>query len=368
MFLSQANWQWFVLTYTIGDLLNILHSAIILAYLQNLTTHVAALSKYSAHFAVVQFAAMILYMLFMVLYCKVTKAEELKANTVAHIVSGTFGLVILWYAWKFLFEATPARHEYEEEQTVHQQQQQSDEVLTTTLPSSSSLFLKSWKGLVETINRICRDHSSLKWLMVTLLWSPSLGSGSYFSIFSMLHKSLVQMTSAEIGLVNLCTIACTIPGARLAAWLTTQKMVKINPLQSFQLCLICLAINNACTAWFVKGPDQLYLYLGFQCILGMCFGWLLPTERVLFCTLSPLGQEAEMMGLVISVHTAAAWVPPFLFSAMNEAGYSLRLALAAQDVLLLAALLCTRRVGMFERALAEARGETYIDGDHPYNN
>ena len=301
IFVTTNNWPIFAVTYTINDFLNVLHHAIVLAYLQNLTPNVQQLTRYSSSFAMVQFVGMIGYMLFMVVFSRISKADELFANSVAHMVSGSFGLIVLVYAWRYLFVHTPPRH--------------GDELDM----GSYSLCRNSWMGLFDTIRRISQDYTALKWLLFTLLWSPSLGSGSYFSIFSTLHKSLMQMTSAQIGIVNLVTLLSTVVGAKLASYLAQ----RINPLKSFQLCLLCLIINTACTAWFVTGPDQLYLYMMFQCILGMSFGWLMPTERVLFCTLSPLGQEAELMGLVISVHTAAAWVPPFLFSAMNEAGYSL---------------------------------------------
>ena len=92
---------------------------------------------------------------------------------------------------------------------------------------------------------------------------------------------------------------------------------------------------------------------GFQ---GLLFGCLAPIEKVLMCTLAPLGQEAELMGLAIAIHTSCAWVPPFLFSAMNEAGYNLRWALASQDVLLFLALVGTIGIGKFESAVAHARG------------
>lgn len=83
-------------------------------------------------------------------------------------------------------------------------------------------------------------------------------------------------------------------------------------------------------------------------------GWLVPTEKVLFCTLSPKHRQAEMMGVLLCVHMSFSWLPPLLFSIINEAGYSLRWALASDNLLLLIALFISWYIGDYKRAVEQA--------------
>ena len=195
----------------------------------------------------------------------------------------------------------------------------------------------SAKSLGRLVRRIHCNYPALQWLIVTLLFSPSMGSGSYFSIFSTLHKVLVQMNSAQIGLANLIALASAMVGSRVASIVAHYW----NALVSFQLCLVCLMATFTATAWFVRGPQDIQIYYGLLGALGMVLGWLLPTERILFCTLAPSENQAEMMGLLVSVHTALAFIPPLLFSVVTQLGYSLQWAVFSQNILLLS--VCWRR-------------------------
>jgi UMF1 family MFS transporter len=114
---------------------------------------------------------------------------------------------------------------------------------------------------------------------------------------------------------------------------------------------------------FVRGPEQLHLFYLLSAAIGVIFGWLVATERVLFCTLAPVGQEAEMMGLILCVHSAAAWLPPLLFSVINEAGFSLQWALASQDVIYGLAIVTSLGVGNYETAVQQARDTSKIEID-----
>jgi MFS-type transporter involved in bile tolerance (Atg22 family) len=90
-------------------------------------------------------------------------------------------------------------------------------------------------------------------------------------------------------------------------------------------------------------------------LVGTSIGWLMPTEKVLFCSMAPNGQEAEIMGVIICVHSALAWIPPLLFGVINEAGWSLQWAVASQDLLLVLALVVSSGIGDFEDAVQQAR-------------
>lgn len=310
IFLSSGTWPFFWILHIISDSCNMIHHVIILAYLQNLTGDLNLLSRYTSSFAAIQFLVMTIYILSITVYAQGTTSDIVVISRLAHVLSFVFGSVTLTYAWTNLFGERPP-------------------LLRT--PSTP---------IWERIQQIRRDNPPLMWLLVTVLWSPYVGSGSYFAIFSTLQKSLVEMTSPQIGIANLLTLLSTLAGTRLSNFCC----YRWNALRSFQLCLSTMALTFAGTSLLVHGPGQVHLYYFFSCGLGVTMGWYLPTERVLFCALAPSG--VEVMGVLLSVHASTSWIPPFLFSVVNEAGYSLGWALASEIFLFSIALLCSSRIAM----------------------
>lgn len=326
--LSQSAWPFFWISKTVADYLYMVHNMVCLAFMQNLTTNSDVLASYSSKFSILHFGFTAAYSALVILYAAGTQAGIVQTSRVAHGVSAVVGFCILQYAWTHLFGHRPQRRE-----------------------SAESLVSNTVLALGATLGKIRRHYPALKWFLITLLWSPDMGSGTLMSIFGTLQKSLLQMTSTQIGIFNLVVLVSTIVGAKWAGFLNAT----LNPLVSFRLCLVALAVVTALMAGLIAGPDQLGLFYLLSAGIGIVLGWLVPTERVLFCTLAPVGHEAEMMGLILCVHSMAAWVPPLLFSIMNEAGFSLRWALASQDVLYAFALVASLGVGDYETALAQAR-------------
>ena len=321
---------------------------IILAYLQDLTTDIPMLTRHTSYFALLQFIAMLLFFALVAVYAKLASPGEpdtdqehgmVRTSRFANGFAGCFGLVIMGYAWAHLFSRRKQNHHFP------------GSIITgVTRTWCEDLYL-SGQSLARLIRLIRRDYPALQWLVVTLMFSPSMGSGSYFSIFSTLHKVLVEMNSAQIGLANLIALAAAMVGAQVAAYVGH----RLNALLSFQLSLFCLIVVFACTAWFVHGPQDMATYYFLLAALGMVLGWLVPTERVLYCTLAPSENQSEMMGLLVAVHTALAFIPPLLFSVVTQLGYSMQWAIFSQNILLICAISASCMIGPFEGAVAQAR-------------
>lgn len=330
IFLTRTNWPLFWILHAVSDVLFLTHSVIVLAYLQNLTTNTAALSMYSSKFAILTFVCMILYMLTMIVYARTSGESIVTTSRLAHILSASIGAVTIGYSWLFLFQHRGPR------------------VLVTP---GANIFCESLAGLRHTLQQIRQHYPALKWMLCTILWSPDVGSGSYFSMLATIQKSLLHMNSAQIAAATLISLSFTVIGAQVSAICCTHK----NALFSFRLNMILFFVSFGFTALFVTGPEHVHRYYLSSAMLGICFGWLVPTEKVLFCTLAPLGHEAELMGLIVCVHTAMAWLPPLLFSTINEWGWSLRWAMVSQNLLLATAFGFSLLMGDYDTAVAEAR-------------
>lgn len=326
--LSQQAWPLFWLSKTIADFTFIVHTSIVLAFMKDLTSSSDTMSLYSSKFSILHFLFTAAFTVAVVIYAQGAHQSLVQTSRSAHLVSAIIGAFLLGYSWVHLFGHRPQRRQAED-----------------------SFVQNTFLALHTTVTNIRRHYPALKWFMLTLLWSPNMGSGTLMSIFGTLQKSLLQMSSPQIGMFNLTVLLSTIVGANWAGYLNR----RLNPLTSFRLCLGALSVVTALMAVLIRGPEQLHLFYLLSAFAGVTLGWLVPTERVLFCTLIPVGQEAEMMGLILCVHSAAAWLPPLLFSLINEWGFSLQWALASQDFIYGLAIVTSFGVGDYDTAVRQAR-------------
>jgi MFS family permease len=99
-------------------------------------------------------------------------------------------------------------------------------------------------------------------------------------------KSLLQMSSTQIGLFNLTVLLSTIVGAYLAGYLNR----RFNPLFSFRLLFAALSVVTALMSVFVQDPSKCIFLL--SAAIGVI--WLArPDGARPLCTLAPVGQEAK---------------------------------------------------------------------------
>ena len=70
----------------------------------------------------------------------------------------------------------------------------------------------------------------------------------------------------------------------------------------------------------------------------------------------PEGQSAEYMGIYLFWGQVLTWLPPLVFTSLNEAGVSQRIALATQDVYFLIGLVAYCFMGNYRDAVDTAQG------------
>jgi hypothetical protein len=104
-------------------------------------------------------------------------------------------------------------------------------------------------------------------------------------------------------------------------------------------------------------PKQLRNFLMIAIFL-VCSGWLHPMHTTIFVTIRPSGQDAEMMGLYLFCGAAFSWLPPLVFTIMNERGVHMSWGLASLNLFFLLGLVCLYGIGSYEQAMHSVRPET----------
>ena len=113
--------------------------------------------------------------------------------------------------------------------------------------------------------------------------------------------------------------------------------------------------SNANTSMNQVRASGIILSAAFAVLWGLALGWTFPTEKTLYVTVIPRGQEAELMGTYICACQVLSWRPPLVFSMLNEAGDSMRLGVTSLAVFMFISFLILFLVGDYEEAVAHAK-------------
>ena len=78
----------------------------------------------------------------------------------------------------------------------------------------------------------------------------------------------------------------------------------------------------------------------------------------------PEGQDAELMGVYLFSGQCLSWVPPLLFTTINESGISQQVGVASLDTFFVLAMVCYLFMGGYARARAEVNRETSFTAEN----
>ncbi|KAL7545917.1 hypothetical protein ACHAWF_009280 [Thalassiosira exigua] len=313
----------------IGGYFLIMHQVCTMAYLPDLTHDVEEIGHYTSRFMMNQYFYQGIFTSIIISVSFTKPLSNLQTARMAAGLSGGLGLIMLGYAWIFLFRKRPKLRE---------------------VPPGSNLWTSGFKQLHKTAKVVFREYRALKWFMIALLFSPEAGAGVVLAIAVTFLTVFVGMDVREIAVVSIIMQLGNIPGAHIS-----KKMCKlINPLNSFRCAEIAFALINGLIVLTVTGATQkdknlVYIFGG---MVGVSFGWMFPSQRTLAVALIPKGQETEIMGLISFFGQIVGWLPVFVFTAMNEAGVSMRWGLSIVSFFLLTSCFFTLFCGKFEDAVA----------------
>ena len=93
----------------------------------------------------------------------------------------------------------------------------------------------------------------------------------------------------------------------------------------------------------------------FGCMWGGLLGWFYPLENVIFTMSVPEGQEAELSGFFTYCRAILTWLPPLVFTAMNESGIEMKYGLLSLVGFLLIGCFLLQLMAPWEDVLEAAK-------------
>lgn len=304
IFISEDTWFFISILQVISAFFYIVHSLMAMAYLPELTDDNKLLTKYTGTYTAWQYGGMVIYLIGIVAAQTIFSiTSEVISARIAQIVSFIISLTFFSYAWSVLFRARP---------------------VSQIIPENQWILTAGFRKLWRTATTILMKNVSIKWFLVSLAFTES-GVSSFSTVAITFLSDQLQFSSSENGIAILLLLFGTIPGALLS----TRVSEKLNPVKSLQIALFIWVINTIIAALTLKGPEQGDFTYAFALIWGIATGWTYPMERTIYCTIIPKGQEAEMMGVYSCTTQIISWLPPLVFTALNEAGVNMRVSIAS---------------------------------------
>jgi len=266
------------------------------------------------------------------------------------------------------------------------------------VPPGGSLARSGYDRLSSTLMRMRTDDRRRAVRCFLLSASLSEAATSALATISTTYMShVLEMNARQIGTAFLCVFVAGIPGSRLGGLAGS----RLNPLRSAMLCLVLLVANTTAAASVMRGPGDRGAMYAFSSVWGVCLAWLHPTHASLYCTIIPRGQEGEvnyyspphafymvqfdqkcslpcflrdpnpcpphrapphfsqnkLMGIYIFSGSVLAWLPPFLFSFLNEIGASMTIGLASLNLFFVGGFALLLMIGNYDEAVALAQVE-----------
>jgi MFS-type transporter involved in bile tolerance (Atg22 family) len=216
-----------------------------------------------------------------------------------------------------------------------------------TLKSEEQVGSPATAGFVQihrAIPKLYRTNVALFWFYVAVALG---GFRPLTSIALTFLTSQQQFTSLEVGVAALIMAALVIPGAIASSMLCRM----VNPLRSSVLSLICMAAVNSMASVFLEQPDQKWQTFLVVACWGMVGGWKHASTQMLMAAIVPKGQDSELIGVYLFADMSLSWLPPLIFTSLNETGFSERLGLSSINAFFVLSLVAYWMMGSYEASV-----------------
>jgi MFS-type transporter involved in bile tolerance (Atg22 family) len=296
IFINANNWFAMTIIQFVGVFIGWAQASVAYAYLPDLTDDEAVLTGYTRAFTVMIFSSVVVYLGLTVGIGMAVGQKENNIFMARFGMSAAFALSLLteWLAWGVCLKRRPASRE---------------------LPAGQTLWTIGFTQVYHTSRTIVRDYKALMWFYISKALSQAAIT-SLSTIAITFYTDQLQMNASQNGVVAAVMLMASIPGAFLSEMCTK----RLNPIRSSIVALVILIATTAVVVSVLRGAHQLVLTALLAACWGIGIGWKLTVDEVIAASIIPEGQDAELMSIYLFSGEVIGWLPPLLFTILNEAG------------------------------------------------
>eukprot|EP00547_Thalassionema_nitzschioides_P011829 CAMPEP_0194261294 /NCGR_PEP_ID=MMETSP0158-20130606/45952_1 /TAXON_ID=33649 /ORGANISM="Thalassionema nitzschioides, Strain L26-B" /LENGTH=717 /DNA_ID=CAMNT_0039001411 /DNA_START=24 /DNA_END=2178 /DNA_ORIENTATION=- len=335
--ISESNWFVILCLEAVGGFSLIVHTTSVFSYMPDLSLVESQIVKYSTGFHIRRYTVSGIFTGACTLYSFLSKVDgdrignQIRLCRFAASFSFSIAVVLFGYAWIFCFRKRPPSRKK---------------------PAEKSLMAIGFSSVSKTFGRIfscVSKYRALKWLMISMLFSPESGAGTVLSIATTFLTVYLRMKALQLSITVFVMFVAQIPGSIIGKLLCN----RFNPFVSYRASLAAFAVSAAITV-VVLNPERIWLVYVLSGIWGCAFGCFYSTQRVLFCKLIPSGKQFEFMGFFAFSGNLLSWLPPILFTILNEQGVSMRIGFSLLPAFSFVSLFFSLFMGSYSDAVEAA--------------
>jgi MFS-type transporter involved in bile tolerance (Atg22 family) len=338
-FVSEQNWFPMLLLNVASAITMTVNLCVALAYLPELSDDEKKRAKYNTFIQLAFNVTMVIFLVGMTITSSLLQGETIQVAIWTARISliVTFVAQILCYgiAWTRLFGPRKANKASQIERKL-----ESDSNRCISLTSGMH-------SLKRTIFEVFKQRPEVRYFLFFRTFAQPAVYALTATVLSYLNER-INLSSRDLGITVMIVLVLTIPGN----WLAHFSMNKYDPLSSLRICILIWSVFPLIFALAITHPNHQARLFALATIWGLLTGWKEPVDKTILCACVPSGIEAEMMGLYVFASQILSWVPPLVFTLMNENGISMKYGLSSFGGYLLLAFLCLLAMGNYKRVLA----------------
>ena len=333
---GEPTWFAVAVLQTIGPVVFLVHLVVVYAYLPDLTDDWRVLTNWQGIFVSLRSLAMIIFLILTVLLAGILIDEE--EGLQEDVAVARLSQVLLVTMTTFFFTGTfwDGLQPCEARQPV---------------PEGRSVWSAGFFKLLGTMSKMVTKYRGFTLFCIGTVIDTSAIS-SVIVIAITYATDFLELNAAQNGFTILLFLLSSIAGC--AAYPHIVK--RMGYLQSLQLSDIVWGVIMVITSFAVRGPDDRLLFMVLGCLWGFCFGWNVPNGRMVYISMVPKGEEAEYMGLFQFFGRGFLWLPPLIFTALNESGVAMNYSLLVLPVCMFGGAIFYQIMGSLDKAIEETNG------------
>ena len=190
------------------------------------------------------------------------------------------------------------------------------------LPEGSSLYSAGVKELWTTIVDLGKTEPAVQRFLFTIIFlDASVGGFTNLAIIYLSQQ--LQLSSTEIVIFILINLLSN----PIGVFVHKKLARKVGHKKNFCIMIGAWIVLTILFISLIAGPEQRYGAYAFAVLYGYAFGHYYPSTNGYFVSLVPKERATELWGWNIFAGVVLSWVPPLIFTSVNETTGNLRLAL-----------------------------------------
>lgn len=343
IFISARTWFAVACLQTVSAVCFQVHILAVYAYSSELSKHPTQQSHFQSYFFLVLYASTVLFMLEVLIPGALLATDDVGTARIGVVASAITCVPFFAIAWRYLFRNRPA---------------------LSRVPPNQTLLSAGFTRLRQTSKTIQSELPAVRWFLRAIIFSEA-ADAALPTIATTYMSEYLEMQSLEIGLVLLVFLIAGMPGT----WCGRIVSTHYDPVVSAKMAVVSYMISTTLATLTLR-PETKYLAYLYAVMWGISQGWMHPQHTAIFVTITPKGQEVELMGLFLFAVQILNFLPPLIFTVLNEAGIDMNWGMASLNIYFALGLLGLFCLGDYQEAIAKAHNlttstNTFVNYEEP---